>query len=594
MQSVSETVARALTRHVEKFFCLMGNGNAYFIDALERLGVPPIPVRHESGTVASADAYYRMTREVAVATATYGAGFTNTLTSLAESSLAKMPLVLVVGSAPTAGPRPLDIDQTMTAASMDVPTYTVGVQDAGTVTIQALADAIENSRPVVLAIPYDLAPELIGERGEIIPDLPEPTRLPTPDHIEAARIAHHLADAERPLILAGRGAIGARSDLLALAETLGADVVTTVPTQGYFSVPARRPTNFRDLGVCGGFSAPGALREIRRADVVFVVGAGLNQFTMAFGTAFSDEARVVQVGDTEEPTNSRVDQYCRADAADAVGLIHDKILQLGVSGRTPVVSPTSEEAQWRTEGDEQAPDGRLDPRRVMSRLNDLLPEDRVVFTDGGHFMQWPLTYLKVNEPDSHVTVGTQFQSIGLGFASAAGVLAASGERLPVLVSGDGGGLMGIADAETFVRTTRRGVVVFLNDAGYGAEVHQYAARGLAPEPMLIPDVDFAGIFRALGAKGDTVRTLADLRDFEQWIAAEEDGIYVLDCRITNSVRADWIIETVEEARRAAPHVEEMLGMDTSSWNPSGAAGGGRGTNGDRGSAHEVGGRHLHA
>ena len=45
MQSVSETIARALSRHVDQYFCLMGNGNAYFIDAVERLGLTPTPVR---------------------------------------------------------------------------------------------------------------------------------------------------------------------------------------------------------------------------------------------------------------------------------------------------------------------------------------------------------------------------------------------------------------------------------------------------------------------------------------------------------------------------------------------------------------------
>ncbi|WP_129360204.1 thiamine pyrophosphate-binding protein [Rothia uropygioeca] len=593
MQSVSETVARALTRHVDHFFCLMGNGNAYFIDALERLGVPPIPVRHETATVASADAYYRMTRKVAVATATYGAGFTNALTSLAEASLAKMPLVLVVGSKPTTGPRPLDIDQTMTAESMGVPTYTVGVQDAGSVTIEALADAISNSRPVVLAIPYDLAPELIGERGEIIPDLPEAEPLPRADQVLAAKIAHTLADAQRPLILAGRGALEARSDLRSLAEALGADVATTVPTQGYFSVAADRVTNYRDLGVCGGFSAPLAAREIAAADVVLVVGAGLNQFTMALGNAFGDKACVIQIGITDEATNPRVDQYCRSDSRDAVRSIRENLDRLGVSGRKPISSPTSDEAQERTEGVETAPDGRLDPRRIMSRLNEVLPEDRVVFTDGGHFMQWPLTYLRVTEPDSHITVGTQFQSIGLGFPSAAGVVTAAGDRFPVLVSGDGGGLMGIADAETFVRTTRRGVIVFLNDAGYGAEVHQYAARGLAPEPMLIPDVDFAGIFAALGARGSTVRSLGDLADFEQWVASGEDGTYVLDCRITNSIRATWIVEAVEESRRTSPHVEEMLGMGRPAPESPQSAGAAASQSGDEGKTGGAGDRHMH-
>jgi thiamine pyrophosphate-dependent acetolactate synthase large subunit-like protein len=100
-----------------------------------------------------------------------------------------------------------------------------------------------------------------------------------------------------------------------------------------------------------------------------------------------------------------------------------------------------------------------------------------------------------------VLVGTAFQSIGLGFGSAAGVSVARPERTTVLVSGDGGGLMGLADFETFLRATRRGVVVVLNDSAYGAELHQYTAKGLHDQAMLIDEVDFAAVGRALGAYG---------------------------------------------------------------------------------------------
>ncbi|MBE8528509.1 thiamine pyrophosphate-binding protein, partial [Amycolatopsis sp. H6(2020)] len=103
-------MARALIPHAGAFFGLMGNGNSFFVDALERLGPGVIPVRHEVATVASADAYHRVTRRLAVATATYGAGFTNTLTALAEAAQSSTPLVLVVGDAPTSGPRPWDVD----------------------------------------------------------------------------------------------------------------------------------------------------------------------------------------------------------------------------------------------------------------------------------------------------------------------------------------------------------------------------------------------------------------------------------------------------------------------------------------------------
>ena len=102
----------------------MGNGNAFYTSNLTSRGMRYISARHEAGTVAMADAYHRACGKVATATVTYGAGFTNSLTALAEAAKARIPMVLVVGDAPASGPRPWDIDQSMVAAGLGVRTIT--------------------------------------------------------------------------------------------------------------------------------------------------------------------------------------------------------------------------------------------------------------------------------------------------------------------------------------------------------------------------------------------------------------------------------------------------------------------------------------
>ena len=124
MYSVSEVVARVLAPRIDTYFGIMGNGNAWFIDALEQLGHEMIPVRHEVATVASADAFHRVTNKIAVATTTYGPGFTNTITALVESAKARVPFVLVIGSAPQDSPRPWAIDQAGLTGSFGVRTFT--------------------------------------------------------------------------------------------------------------------------------------------------------------------------------------------------------------------------------------------------------------------------------------------------------------------------------------------------------------------------------------------------------------------------------------------------------------------------------------
>ncbi|SMY01462.1 Thiamine pyrophosphate enzyme, N-terminal TPP binding domain [Brevibacterium iodinum ATCC 49514] len=127
MAHTSAHVAHTLAAYIDEVFGLMGNGNAYFLDALLRdTSATYTAVRHEAGAVVAADAHFRTSGRIAAATTTYGAGFTNTLTALAEAAQARVPLVLVVGDEPTSGPRPWDVDQIAMASAVGVRTYTVG------------------------------------------------------------------------------------------------------------------------------------------------------------------------------------------------------------------------------------------------------------------------------------------------------------------------------------------------------------------------------------------------------------------------------------------------------------------------------------
>jgi thiamine pyrophosphate-dependent acetolactate synthase large subunit-like protein len=146
-----------------------------------------------------------------------------------------------------------------------------------------------------------------------------------------------------------------------------------------------------------------------------------------------------------------------------------------------------------------------------------------------------------------IMVGTAFQAIGLGFGSVAGAALAQPDATVVLTTGDGGGLMAVADLETAVRVAGgRGIAVVWNDGAYGAEVNLYGLKGLATEPMLIPDVNFAGLADAVGADGVVVRSLADLDRLAEWaqLPADERPFLLLDCRISSSVIAPYQQEII--------------------------------------------------
>ena len=580
--TLTRALAEALARHADHSFGLMGNGNAHLIEHLGRAGVPYTAVRHEAGTVAAADAFTRVSGRLAIATTTYGAGFTNTLTALAEAAQARTPMLVVVGDAPSAGARPWDVDQEMLAAALGVRTHLLSVTNIDRTVDRAADYARRVRRPVVLGIPYDLVtaeavapadaatgaapgidladPAVLAALSASVADAPRPAaagsplgaapseRVGGPASHQLAGAVRALSEAERPLILAGRGAhlAGASAELGRLADALGALTATTALARGIF------PDARYDLGVTGGFGQGRAMETIAAADVVLVVGASLNPFTLRFGDLFGAGTTVIRVDDEQvaPPRTNRPITHVllQGDARAVLAALADALADArrvpsGWRERVPGLEPGGE-LRVRDDGRAEHPDGvcpdrRLDPRAVAGRLDELLPDDRHVTTDGGHFIGWANTRWRVASPERLVMVGTAYQTIGLGFPTVAGVAAAAPGSTVVLSTGDGGGLMALADLETAIRTAPSCVIVVWNDGAYGAEVHLYGEMGLAEGPMLIPDVDFAGIASALGATGVPVRALADLDALADWVAAGARGTILLDCRVSRGVVAEY-------------------------------------------------------
>src|SRR5690606_16864488 len=166
--------------------------------------------------------------------------------------------------------------------------------------------------------------------------------------------------------------------------------------------------------------------------------------------------------------------------------------------------------------------------------------DRAVVPDGGQFIGWMPQHARLSDPSAFVLVGTALQTIGLGSAAAVGAARARPDRPTVLVMGDGGGTMGLADLVTFVSEVRSGVVVVFNDAAYGAELHQYGVKGVDRRGMLLDDVDFAALGRALGAGGTRVTRLAELDVVGEWARAGAQGVLVVDVAVSRTVVADFL------------------------------------------------------
>ncbi len=538
--TVSEAVADVVARRSPVVFGLMGNGNAHLMARLTGRGHRVVPVRHETATVAAAHSFALAGGGIAAATATYGAGFSNLLTSLAEARLARVPAVVVVGDAPTGGARAIDIDQRRAAEAVFVRTLVVDAANALAQTELAYTIAARDRVPVIVAIPYDLvdaplAPEVdapgVPSSGVLRPH--ELAEAPAVAHAAAADVAARLLDAERPLILGGHGAViaGAGEALRALGDRSGALFATSLMAHGLTGSPW-------DLGVAGGFSTEADAAMIGEADLVLVIGASLNLWQLRYNELLGDEAYVIQVDTRAEATNPRVDAFHRADA-------------LAFAEAVLAAMPAESRAGWRAtavlpEHDHETipelhGDGLLDPRAVVVALDDILPASRSITQDNGHYMGWAPRHLRAPDPQAMLLPGLALHCIGLGMGSLLGLAEAAGDRLPVLVTGDGGLLMELSELDTVVRELPSALIVVMNDAAFGMEVHQYGVRGLDQSAMRFTPVDFAALGRAMGARSARIESLADLEAVRVWLDEGARGVFVADVVISPDFVADWLM-----------------------------------------------------
>lgn len=545
---VSHVVARVINERSEVTFGVMGNGNAFVVGELIDSGHRYIKARHEAGAMSMSQGYYLATSRVSTTTTTYGPGYTNTLTVLSEAVLAKTPMVLVVGDAPST-PRAFDIDQAGVATALGVTTLSVSANNAERITHEAFDLAARDLKPVIVSIPYDVA-EVPAEPQEPCAPIASVPVI-TPSEGDVTKVAELLMNAERPLIITGRGALlaGSKSAVKAVGDKVNALFASSVMARNYVG-------SKWDLGIAGGFATPGAVELMRRADVVLVLGATMNLFQMRYGTLLPGAHHIVQVNLEETPTSEIVTRHIKSDIR-----VFAQQLDLQLNGFVP-------KSDWRAEHPEVADKsihqpaeltetddaGMINPRALALRLNELLPENRTIVQDGGHFLGWLAMYADSPDPQGLQHPGLTFQGIGFGFPTALGAAVGRPDRLTVLTCGDGGGMMTLPDLETLVREADKALVVVFNDSAYGMEVHQYHRRGIDNEPMVFSNVDFAGIAVTLGAQGIRVTDLEQLNVISDFVASGAGGTLVLDVQISPNIVAEYVTEKVahEEAQQTSP------------------------------------------
>jgi acetolactate synthase I/II/III large subunit len=506
---VSDMLAQAFKAEgVEFVFTLMGDANMYWAAKMgDEYGVNLVHARHEHCACAMADGYARATGKVGVASTTCGPGFTQIMTALTMAARGNVPMVVFAGDAPMGAAWYLQqIDMaplTLATGSHFIPVRSVdrmldNVREAFQV-------ALTERRPVVLGIPMDLQTQEYPYMADYSPsaDIIPTAQRPIPDPVLVDRLIDMIAEAEKPIIIGGRGALhsGARDALAALAEQSGALLATSLFGKGLFD------GNPYAMDIAGAFASDFSRERFAESDLVIGVGAGLGHYTTEGGYLYPG-AQVAQID-----INPRglwqglrtADLHIRADAKAAAEAIVARMDERGVS-RTGF---RSGDMAAQIAGD--SPDSKefpvqpnmVDPRKMILELDQTIPKDWDIVVGGGHYFSIAMTHMTGRAADKYHVVN-DFGAIGSGLPAAIGIAAARGDGKVALIEGDGSLLMHIQELETIRRQGIKLLINIMNDGGYGAEFHKFRAHDLEAGQAIHGRGDLAGVSTGFGLRGATV------------------------------------------------------------------------------------------
>lgn len=533
--SVCRAVAHVLRAFdVDWVFGVVGSGNFVVTNDLVDLGARFVAARHEAGALGMADGVYRSTGQLAVCSVHQGPGFTNTITALTEAAKSRSPLVLLTGATSEGSDRSnFEIDQETLARATgaDVLTLTAEPSIVDQV-IDAVDNAVRTKRPLVINMPLDVQGALVPIAETVARPIAVSDKKPSAEQLE--RLSRLINTSEKPLFIAGRGAwtSGSEERLAEVAERAGAVVATTAVVKGMAA------SSNTSVGISGGFSPDQAVQALEDADLIVGLGCSFTRWTTRSNTIFDDSTTVVQV-DIDEAAlglNPRVDVEICADVATVLdALATGDLLQVTPPWFEPEDSPG---AGAGPQLPVPSSEGVIHPRALTDALDALLPAERTLTIDGGHFIGWPATGLNVPDPSGFLFSSAGYQSIGLGLGMAIGAALARTDRLSVLVAGDGGFLMSIADLESAIRNDVPLLIVLYDDQAYGAEVHHFGPAGADVSIVRFPPTPIAEFVQALGGQACTITSIDQLDELRSWVDAPR-GVFLVDAKIDPTIVGFW-------------------------------------------------------
>ncbi len=507
-------VVETLAAHgVDTIFGIPGTHNLEMYRHLTDAGIRAVTPRHEQGAGYAAEAYARVTGRPGVVIATSGPGLTNTMTAAATAYAESQPMLILSSGMPT-GTQGRDLGQLHeakdTSAAMDqLIRWSRRVRSADEAAA-AVTEAFGSftggrPRPVHVEIPVDvLEQDWSGEAKRC-------TRASAPqaDRDDLRRAAEVLAAATAPMIIAGGGAVDAQAEVTALAEALGAPVVTTVNGKGV--VAESHP-----LAVGAAIRLRAVQNAAAGSDALLVIGTELGDSDLWEGQIRGRSVIRCDIDPAQLNKNCPADHTLLGDAAETVAALR----HLLPSDRPAAAGQRAVDLRAASRDEAMKDAGPY--AEINAAVRAALPTDAVLTGDSSQVTYFGSVHFFDVPAPRRFCYTPGFATLGYGLpASLGAAIGRPGTAVAVLL-GDGALMFSVQELVTLVEQRLPVPVIVVDNGGYKEIRDQEAARGIPPIGVELRTPDLPAMAIAMGARGVRTTSTTELTDLVNG-ALDADG-----------------------------------------------------------------------
>jgi thiamine pyrophosphate-dependent acetolactate synthase large subunit-like protein/nitrite reductase/ring-hydroxylating ferredoxin subunit len=513
-ETVTDVMARTMVawgvRHV---FGMVGHSNLGLADAIRRRcedgEMEYIGIRHEGAAAFAASAYGKLTGRPAACLTIAGPGATNLLTGMWDAKVDRAPVLALTGQVESQvlGPgafQEVDLASAFAAVAGWSQTVLPSSRHAELASL-ACKNALLGQGVAHLVFPDDVQTIPAGEEEPSGPEGRVGGSAITPPPEDLERAVSLLTGAKRPVLIAGYGARDAMPRVIALAERLGAPVITTFKAKG--QIPDDHPLA---CGVLGRSGTPVASWVMNEADLLLVLGASFSNHTGIYAghPIIQVDSDRMQLGKFHPVTAPVWGEIGRT-----LSLIEPELdanRPAAVDQRPDVAA---RKAIWTAEKESRAGDDRghgVASAAVFAAMSRLVPEDAVIAVDVGNNAYSFGRYFECRG-SQRVLMSGYLGSIGFGFPAAIGAWAATGGDRPIVaLTGDGGFGQYMAELLTAVKHGMNITHVLLNNGQLGKIAKEQRAGEWDVWETDLHNPDFAAYAELCGARGIKVERSGEL------------------------------------------------------------------------------------